>query len=323
MTDPTATVTADQAVGAITSTAREEIEALVDARDSRIADLEARVADLTPDPFLFGMAHGSNTDPGGVEKHAGARVGARVTYWNLGQIDKAVAVVGHDLEMGRTPWPSFKFTMPWADVVAGKADDLVRELDEKLNALPGRKFLTFHHEPAGDEPDMSLYAETQRRVFGLVQDPDTVRWQSLTGWTNLYGGVDAYQAESLWAGDDVADGLSFDPYNEYASVRHPTGEKYWGDLIAYFDYLSAFAGEHHCLWGIRETGITTRAVESGHPGAATWITDTAAKAKARGAAAFCYFHTTLNTPDDLTVNNSAAKRADLYNAIRRNAVVIL
>lgn len=292
----------------------------LDTATQRISNLLAQIEALTEKPFLFGAAYGGNTDPTALEQEAGVPLGLSVTYWNLDTRDNAIRRAKADHAAGRIPWLSFKFGAPWSDVAAGKVDTKLTDLATKLGALDFDVWITFHHEPEGDEPDMTKFVAAQRHALGMM--PDNVRrWVTLTGWTNLYGGNSAYDPEKLWPGDDVCDGISLDPYNEFASYKHPTGDMHWTDLVPYFDYLQAFATKHGCAWAIRETGLTDQAVVSGHAGATTWITDTAAKAKERGAAGFCYFASDLNLqPGDIVgIDKSPTKRADFINAMRKFA----
>lgn len=302
------------------------VTAANEALTAKVAELNRTIKRLSR-PFLFGAAYGGNSDPSALEKEAGVPLGIRVTYWTLNDagITSAIKQIKADHVAGRRPWVSFKFStakLNWDNVVAGKFDGALDRLDAELESLGHEVWLTLHHEPEGDEPDMQDWVRAMRHAYSRVRGANIVRFASFTGWTNIYGGNNAYTIEALWPGDDVCDGISFDPYNEYASYKHPTGEKHWTDLIAYFDYLQAFAGEHNVIWAIRETGLTDKAVASGHAGAKTWITDTAAKAKDRGCAGWCYFASDLNLqPGDIVgVDRSAVKRADFINAMRRFAL---
>lgn len=281
--------------------------------------------------FKFGLAHGANEDVTAIERRAGVTMGIHRTYWHLGKIRQAITQAKFDIAAGRTPWLSFKFTATsstkptWSDAAAGKFDHQIVELRKELQALGEEVWVTFHHEPEAvrNLETMSNYVPAQRRALELVAATNVVRAVVLMGWHQVVSKDSKLSVEALWPGDDYAEVLAFDPYCNFATIRHPSTDdaafiKHFDHLELYFSYLADWAKARGKAWAIAEAGITTKAVETGRPGTAHWIIDTALRARRAGARAFVYFHSNENaeTLGDLRTEKSAIKAADLDRALQ-------
>ncbi|HRJ06262.1 MAG TPA: hypothetical protein PK096_03700 [Candidatus Saccharibacteria bacterium] len=72
----------------------------------------------------------------------------RIFYQEFGD---SLTKVSETINAGMTPVISWKTgSYSWAQVAAGAADGELQSLVSRLNAIPGKKYLVIHHEPAGD-----------------------------------------------------------------------------------------------------------------------------------------------------------------------------
>ena len=101
-------------------------------------------------------------------------VDARRIFGTLTSPGSAVTLASKELAAGRLPVLSFKLPEDdWAGAAAGVYDAPLTKLAAQLAALPGRVFVTIHHEPAGDGTP-AAYAAMQRRVLPILSPPANV-----------------------------------------------------------------------------------------------------------------------------------------------------
>jgi hypothetical protein len=114
----------------------------------------------TPAPASTSVAATSTTVRIGMSAPAGewsARlsesggVDARRIFGDLGSPSSAMKLATSEVAAGRMPILSFKVpTNDWAGAGTGAYDAQLRDVTARLAALPGRVFVTLHHEPTGD-----------------------------------------------------------------------------------------------------------------------------------------------------------------------------
>ena len=101
-------------------------------------------------------------------------VDARRIFSDLASPDGALKIAVTEVAAGRMPVLSFKVPgNDWSGAAAGKYDAALKALTAKLDALPGRVFVTLHHEPVGDGTATD-YAAMQRRVLPILGAPSNV-----------------------------------------------------------------------------------------------------------------------------------------------------
>ncbi|TNC31630.1 hypothetical protein [Mumia zhuanghuii] len=257
-----------------------------------------------------GAAHGGNSDPAGLEKEIGRRLGVRRTYYGASGVDKAVRTARADVAAGRLPWISFKLPHSWAAMANGQGDAWVRDLAERLDAIPGPVWLAFHHEPEGDG-DVGAWRRMQERLAPRVRKwADNVAYTViLTGWNQLYGPA-AYSLSALWPRGVKVDVAGFDVYNSYGRG----GRLVENDVVKdYFVPLSRWASRQGVRWGLAETGYSDPAAERDP----TWIRHSAKALAARGGVAFTYFDSPYNSTANWVLSTDA-KIADFASALRES-----
>ncbi|WP_262848557.1 hypothetical protein [Mumia quercus] len=257
-----------------------------------------------------GAAHGGNTDPAGLEKEIGRRLGVRRTYYAASGVDKAVRTARADVAAGRLPWISFKLPHSWAAMANGQGDAWVRDLAERLDAIPGPVWLAFHHEPEGDG-DVKAWRRMQERLAPRVRKwADNVAYTViLTGWNQLYGPA-AYSLSALWPRGVKVDVAGFDVYNSYGR----DGRLVENDVVKdYFVPLSRWASRQGVRWGLAETGYSDPAAVRDP----TWIRRSAKALAARGGVAFAYFDSPYNSTANWVLSTDA-KIADFASAVRES-----
>lgn len=257
-----------------------------------------------------GAAHGGNSDPAGLEKEIGRRLGVRRTYYGASGVDKAVRTARADVAAGRLPWISFKLPHSWAAMANGHGDAWARDLVERLDAIPGPVWLAFHHEPEGDG-DIGAWRRMQERLAPRVRKwADNVAYTViLTGWNQLYGPA-SYSLSALWPRGVKIDVAGFDVYNSYGR----DGRLVENDVVKdYFAPLSRWASRQGVRWGLAETGYSD-------PAAAldpTWIRRSAKALAARGGVAFTYFDSPYNSTANWVLSTDA-KITDFASAVRES-----
>lgn len=101
-------------------------------------------------------------------------VDARRIFGDLASPDGALRLAAGEVAAGRMPVLSFKVPgNDWAGAAAGRYDPALRQLTGRLDRLPGRVFVTLHHEPSGDGTP-ARYAAMQRHVLPLLGAPANV-----------------------------------------------------------------------------------------------------------------------------------------------------
>ena len=99
---------------------------------------------------------------------------ARRIFDQLATFDSAVTLAEKELAAGRMPILSFKIpNNDWAGVASGEYDAQLHRLADELDALPGRVFVTLHHEPVGDGSP-AAYAAMQRHALPILGAPSNV-----------------------------------------------------------------------------------------------------------------------------------------------------
>ncbi|MEJ7598646.1 MAG: hypothetical protein WKG01_12120 [Kofleriaceae bacterium] len=99
---------------------------------------------------------------------------ARRIFGQLASFESSVRLADSELAANRMPILSFKIPDDdWAGAANGRYDAQLHRLADALDALPGRVFVTLHHEPTGDGTAAS-YAAMQRHVLPILRAPSNV-----------------------------------------------------------------------------------------------------------------------------------------------------
>ena len=101
-------------------------------------------------------------------------VDGRRVFDQLSTYESAVTLARSEVAAGRMPILSFKIpNNDWAGAAAGNYDATLRALTAALAKVPGKVFVTIHHEPSGDGTP-AAYAAMQRRVLPILSPPANV-----------------------------------------------------------------------------------------------------------------------------------------------------
>ena len=101
-------------------------------------------------------------------------VDSRRVFSTLANTAGAVRTARSEVAAGRLPVLSFKVPgSDWAGVANGRYDATLRTLASQLAAVPGRVFVTLHHEPTGDGSP-SAYAAMMRHALPILGAPSNV-----------------------------------------------------------------------------------------------------------------------------------------------------
>jgi len=101
-------------------------------------------------------------------------IDARRIFGTLNDPDSALRLAASEIAAGRMPILSFRLPGDdWAGATAGTYDVALRALSARLDALPGKVFVTIHHEPASDGTP-AAYAAMQRHVLPILSPPSNV-----------------------------------------------------------------------------------------------------------------------------------------------------
>ena len=247
--------------------------------------------------MLLGTSGQNGKSQAHIERSAQRPVGLRRTYWRANQIAPSIAMIRNDRAAGRLPWPSWKFPGNWASVAAGTHDAWARDLRDRLIALNIEVWVSFHHEPEGDEgntpADHRRWRDAQTRMAKIFNErPSKIEfWLVTTGWSqesdpkrvakgvtwdNLY--PTAAPAGSIY-------GIAYDPYNWFSATN-----KTWTELQVLMAPLKAEAAERGVRWGVAEWGYTDLAYQRDP----AWIDRAVAYGEANGAEGMAYFDKSLN-----------------------------
>lgn len=239
-----------------------------------------------------GAAHGSNSDPSGLESTVGRRLAVHRTYYTGSGVSSAVTMAKNDLAAGRLPWISFKLPYSWSDMVAGRGDAWARDLASRFAALKGPVWVAFHHEPETDG-DIQVWRKMQERLVPIIRygAPNVAFTVILTGWHELYGETQ-YRLANIWPRGVKIDVAGFDVYQKYGVVKNGVKTTSWTDFAnSYYKPLSAWAASNNTRWALGETGITNEGAEV-KPG---WINQAVDQMTTYGGIAFSYFDSSLNS----------------------------
>ena len=151
-------------------------------------------------------------------------VETRRLFDQLRNPDFALNMARRELAAGRMPILSFKVPgNDWAGAANGRYDRELYALRDRLAALPGKVFVTIHHEPAGDGRPQD-YAAMQRHVLPILSPPVNVEAGVIANgfwWSaGRQGLTDAQIAE--WLPADVlrkAEVVAADTYQGGNSAR--------------------------------------------------------------------------------------------------------
>lgn len=101
-------------------------------------------------------------------------VDGRRIFDQLSSYSSSVATAKSEVAAGRLPIISFKIpNNDWAGAARGTYDSLLRAATAGLATVPGKVFVTVHHEPTGDGLP-AAYAAMQRHVLPILSPPANV-----------------------------------------------------------------------------------------------------------------------------------------------------
>lgn len=101
-------------------------------------------------------------------------VKARRLFGQLSSTSGLVTTAKNEIAAGRYPVLSFKVpNNDWSGVASGTYDAQLRTLASSLAPLPGKVFVTLHHEPAGDGTSQD-FAAMQRHALPILGAPANV-----------------------------------------------------------------------------------------------------------------------------------------------------
>lgn len=138
--------------------------------------------------------------------------------------DDSLTKVSESINAGMTPIISWK-TDPysWAQVGSGAADADLHSLVTRLNAIPGKKILILHHEPAGDGTAQDFVAMQLRALPILSTANDAEVGIIANGWwwsAQNQGYSDSEIAEWIPTSlKNVCDFIAADTYQDEALVE--------------------------------------------------------------------------------------------------------
>jgi Carbohydrate binding domain len=238
---------------------------------------------------FMGAAVGGNSDPAGRESQVGDQLGLRRTYYQAGQVDAAVRTAKADIAAGRVPWISFKPSLSWGDMAAGKGDAWASDLAKKLSAVGGPVWVAIHHEPENDG-DIAQWTKMQERLSPILRSAPNVAYSIITtGWNQTYVSNSPYSLDKIWPNTKI-DIVAFDPYNEYGVTKNGRKITTFAELKPYYSVLASFAAKKNIDWAIGETGYTNEAAAKD----AAWLQRAYSDMVAMGGIGLSYFDSSLN-----------------------------
>ncbi|WP_158296651.1 cellulase family glycosylhydrolase [Nocardioides albidus] len=265
-----------------------------------------RTARGIPDCGTYvGAAHGSNTDPSGLEQQVGAHLGVRRTYYTATGVASAVRTAQADLAAGRLPWVSFKLPYSWTEMADGKGDAWATDLAQRLATAGGPVWVAFHHEPEGDG-DIQEWRRMQEHLAPLVRTtaPNVAFTVVVTGWNQFYG-EPAYSLANIWPRGVKVDVAGFDIYQQYGVEKNGTTTTKWTDFAQYYQAISAWAGSVGVDWALGETGVTHVAADA-RPAE---IVNAVQLMQSYGGIAYSYFDSALNSVAPWTLETTTKRNA--------------
>jgi hypothetical protein len=270
--------------------------------------------------MLLGTSGQNSKSQAHIEGSAGRPVGLRRTYWRANQVAPSIAMIRDDRAAGRLPWPSWKFPGDWASVAAGTHDAWARDLRDRLIGLNIEVWVSFHHEPEGDEgntpADHRRWRDAQTRMARIFDErPSRIKfWLVTTGWSQEIDpdreaiGVTWDNLYPTAAPPGSIYGIAYDPYNWFGVKNAP-----WTELQVLMAPLKAEADERGVRWGVAEWGYTDLAYARDP----AWIDRAVAYGRANGAEGMAYFDTTNS---DMTWPLTGGKLARFVKLVKESAV---
>lgn len=250
-----------------------------------------------------GAAHGSNTDPGSLEKDLGDQLGVRRTYFTGSNVSSAIRTATTDIAAGRVPWLSFKLPYSWTAMADGKGDVWATDLATRLAALKGPVWVAFHHEPEGDG-DMQEWRRMQEHLAPLIRKnaPNVAYTVVMTGWNQFYGDK-SYSLDKIWPRGVQIDVAGFDIYQQYGVTKNGKTTTKWTDFEQYYKLISSWAKTVDVDWALGETGVTDAAAKA-RPDE---IANSVRLMEQYGGIAYSYFNSGLNSVANWTLSTTAKK----------------
>ena len=115
----------------------------------------------------FGMSAPANLWDERLTQVGASHINYRRIFYK--SFDDSLTKVSEALKAGMTPVISWKTgSYSWSQVANGSADSKLNSLVTRLNAIPGKKVLVVHHEPAGDGTAAD-YVAMQKRALPILK----------------------------------------------------------------------------------------------------------------------------------------------------------
>lgn len=250
--------------------------------------------------FLVGASKDANGDVSVLETKK--RVGVHRMYWQLNELDKAIAAAKADHAAGRMPVYTVKVGKPedsaevdgvaptkeevirrgWAAVASGARDAEIQAWLDAFGALGFTCILGFHHEPENDIGDgvpITPWVQMQQHIAPMIHaKPNLLFAGCLIGYPQVFNNNAVvqttglpYSLDKVWPGDGVWDVLGLDPYNSYGMypVKYGTGSVItkWSNMTPYYKTFDDWAELHQhpdrpLYCMIMETGISDWAYQN-------------------------------------------------------------
>lgn len=274
------------------------------------------------DPGRGRMYYGASTeqDVSVWESRMGQRLALHRTYYKANQVDRMVKVARADLSARRLPHVSTKLPGGnWAAVAAGKHDDWLREMADKLARLDRPIFLTFHHEPENNANRTTRrptdFVEMQTRIIRVFASraPKVTIVPVLQGWS-----FSKYNRRSHPERWDVPDAKVYgvDVYNPFSS-----NDPKWVPFQEKLDLIRPYAkgrpiaiGEYGC-----------RNDPENPERAAQWMRDAFRYGRHHNVVSMSYFNSSRHSPEGSWALEG--KRAEVFerrlastNIVRPDAI---
>jgi len=194
-------------------------------------------------------------------------------------------------DAGRIPYISWNTRLangswiPWADIAAGRYDDVLHERATALKVFGSPVVFSFNHEPENDPAAGSAddFVAAYRHVHDVF-DADGVT-NVTYAWTMMAWGFRSGNAAAFYPGDDDVDVVAADGYNQSGC---PQGHAPWRSLTDIFSAFYAFGSEHGKRMIVAEWGAHEDPADPGRE--ASWFDDASAQLQQwPGIVAVLYF----------------------------------
>lgn len=223
MAEPVAPIT----LPGIFSAAQTQVQALLDAKDATIAQLEAQIVGLTPTLWGCSAIDPEKFNPQ-VERFYNGDPGSAIMPWPT-------------VANNAIPIDSFKFDPE--EILAGKWD---ATLIPYFKAAPSKAYCSYWHEPENDAIVPADYASAFHYIVELARanGRSDIRWcLILMAWTVNPASKRDYA--DWYPGDDVVDVMAWDGY-----IKNANGLP--GDV---YDNCIAVSQQHNKPWAVAECGV--------------------------------------------------------------------